>query len=461
MSEPASQITEYFLGIEGEQKGPFSQEEVSAMLIRGEISKDTPLWCAGMSDWIPIGEIERFKIEVEPAVSKIEELQPIQPLEPKQQKKLRTKLTEPLANPSAPSEQASFEPAFSDSVTFKASDSDKKLGNQNFLIGALSLVVVVAIAVYFNFGQKQNSKQETREGAKVSPSQQRAMKLSKLQTEFNKSPTSAITELTSMVKDNPSDNVGLEALETLLSYYRRQQMFSEAGSLLMVAKKPNEALEYFLKDPPNYSKAAEAYEESYKQAKPTERREFLVKEIELLIGRLGNIDKAIERIKVLDKEFPGVPHPFQYYLKTTEQRLSDMFSRVSFYYLELFNSYVLGELSQISFGGKPLIQLTKDKNDKYRIVATQKGGISLRNDPIPNAYFVFWLVNGQWVIVDTNLTKERAAFAVEERKKYEKEVIPPGEMLQNLETVFRTQFPGKGLHELVTPPKRLPLGQAE
>ncbi len=74
---------------------------------------------------------------------------------------------------------------------------------------------------------------------------------------------------------------------------------------------------------------------------------------------------------------------------------------------------------------------------------------------------MFWLVNEQWFIVDTNLTKERARFAKEEQKKHESTVVTASEMLQGLETLFKTQFPGKGLHELVIPPKRQAIGTVE
>jgi hypothetical protein len=67
---------------------------------------------------------------------------------------------------------------------------------------------------------------------------------------------------------------------------------------------------------------------------------------------------------------------------------------------------------------------------------------------------VFWLWNDQWVIVDTNITSERAKFAHEEQKKHTNEVLSDIELLSNLETIFKTKFSGKAVHEAVYLPKR-------
>ncbi len=461
MSEPANNSIEYFLGIEGEQKGPFSKDEIFTMLKNGEISEETPLWCSGMADWSSISNSALFnkeELSLEGTLSQISIVN--ETSKPKSKIPLKASLSQiefssEQEEPQSPNE---YKTVFSEAANFKVPSSNNKITNQ-LLIG---IGVLVAAGVVF-WMQTQNEKQPIvlKQVEKLSPAQSRSLNLSKLQVQFNKDSSNVIPAMLQMIKDNPADNAGLEALETLLSHYRRQQMFSEAGTVLMAAKKPLEALDYFLKDPPDYAQAEKAYEQAASQAKGNNKREFLIKQIDLLIRRLGNTDKAISQIKVLDREFPGVQHPYQYYLKSTEQRIADIFSRISFHYSETINNYISGELAQLQFEGNPLLQIIKNRDDRYRIIATYKGPINLRNDRLPNVFFVFWLVNEQWFIVDTNLTKERARFAKEEQKKHESTVVTASEMLQGLETLFKTQFPGKGLHELVIPPKRQAIGTVE
>ena len=470
MSQPASQTNEFFLGIEGEQKGPFSRDEIFTMLNQGEISVETPIWCVGMTDWTPIGLLDQFKkqetketpqIKEVPRISVVSQRVEVEDVSDPEEKTLVSSV-DVLDDSGEQQDEMStshhFKPVFSNSRLYAQELPNPKSNKQLLMIGgAIIALALVLWIVSFDSGNKQVS----NKAEQLTPEQVRSLALSKLQVEFNKNPEGTVPSLLQMVKENPSDNPGLEALETLLSHYRRQQLFAEAGSVLMVAKKPVEALDYFLKDPPDYSQAERAYEEAYNQAKGDDRRKFILQQIDLLIGRLNNTDKAISRIKVLDKEFPGIPHPYQYYLKSTEDRIADIFSRLSFYYVETLDNYISSELAQIKLSGKPLLSITKTKENKYRIVASYKGPVNLRNDLVPNIFFVFWLDNEQWYIVDTNLTKERVRFAKEEQKRHEANAVSAIEILAGLESHFKTQFPGKGLHELVTPPKRLPIGSVE
>ncbi len=460
MSETAKNQTEYFLGVDGEQKGPYSEAQVVEMLSQGEVNAQTPIWCSGMLDWQELGSLPVFqKTESNPK----ENVRAIRQVS----SSLEESEDEPTASDispksSSPVSQVFKEPPAQESLEFETVFSGEnplggaKEGQQNSkILIAGSLILVLGAGAYF---WTQSQGDQAPVVAQVVPKenklQARSLELSKLQVEFNQDPTKAIPKMLELIKLNPTDNVGLEALEVILSYYRQKQLFSDAADTLMVANRPQEALEYYLKDPPNYSGVEKAYEKAIGLAKPTEKKDLLLKHIEVLISRVGNIPKAITQIQTLEKEFPGTQHPYHYYLKSTDQQIADLFSRISFHFSESLNTFINGELNQVQFENKPLIQVTKDKAGKYRIVASYKGNVVLRNDRIPNVYFVFWFWNDQWSIVDTNITKERAKFAQEDQKKRVNEVLSATELLSSLENIFKTKFPGKGLHEMVTPPKR-------
>jgi|AntRauTorcE11897_2_1112592.scaffolds.fasta_scaffold99110_1 hypothetical protein len=44
----------------GEQKGPISREELSAMKSSGEVITTDLVWKEGMSDWLPLGQVDEF-----------------------------------------------------------------------------------------------------------------------------------------------------------------------------------------------------------------------------------------------------------------------------------------------------------------------------------------------------------------------------------------------------------------
>lgn len=447
MSESAKNQIEYFLGIEGEQKGPYSKDVVLQMLSQGEITEETPIWIQGMSDWTSVGNLDEFKPVPAKPVSENRSLSELATAEQPETRPKKSASFKPM-NPAAP-----FETVFSGEEQFEKSNAKDSI-SRLLAFGVLILLAGAGI-VFMNQSQDPKKPEIAQNPKKPKALQIRTLELSKLQTEFNKDPVAKTPAILELIKANPRDNVGLEALEILLTYYRQQQQFIEAGKALMMANRPAEALEYFLKDPPDFEQAAKAYEGAANSSKGEEKKAYLIKEIDLLIGRLGNLEKANEQIKVLSTEFPGSPHPYQYYLKNTEERIADIFSRISFNFTDTLNSYITAELPQIQFSEKPLVQIIKSKNGTYRIVGSFKGPVNFRNDNLPNIFFVFWWWNEQWTIVDTNLTKERAQFAQQEQKKHSSEVLTANELLRTLESIFKTQYPGKGLHEQVSAPKKV------
>src|SRR3954462_11119965 len=48
---------EWYLVVNGAQAGPFSQDDVQARLRAGQIDRATLVFTAGMSQWMPLGQI--------------------------------------------------------------------------------------------------------------------------------------------------------------------------------------------------------------------------------------------------------------------------------------------------------------------------------------------------------------------------------------------------------------------
>ena len=50
----------WYVGIGGEQKGPFPDDEVKAMILGRELTARNYVWKEGMESWLPVGEVEEF-----------------------------------------------------------------------------------------------------------------------------------------------------------------------------------------------------------------------------------------------------------------------------------------------------------------------------------------------------------------------------------------------------------------
>ena len=462
MTEAAQNQVEYFLGVDGEQKGPFSWDQVFEMLQNQEVSQDTPIWSAGMADWQVIGSLDAFKgpPEKQSAQTVMEPRATVKPQE------LPVSPVRAVLNPSQESSSSDdFEPIFSQEIHFAPPG------------GASSRVkLYVGIAIAFALGggfylwnSFINQIPQASDGTanldassgRNKKAQPRKIELSALMTGFHQKPEESIPKLIEFIKANPKDNESLEALTIILSFYKQKQMNNEAGELLLISQRPKEALEFYLKEPPNYQGLDKSYEMAVTMAAGEEKKSLLLKQIDLEINKLNKLDEALVKIKQLEKEFPGVQHPYLFYFKSVDEKIADLFSRVSFNFSESLNTFIRNELGSITFEKKPIVQILKEKSGSYRISAVYKGNIDLRNDRIPNVFFVFWFWNDQWVIVDTNLTKERSKFAKEDQKRHTSEMYSAPTLLAYLENLFRSNFPGKSLHDSVSVSKPVPTESVE
>lgn len=50
----------WYVGQSGQQKGPFTEEDVRAMLGRGEVSRGDVVWKEGMTEWKPFADVPEF-----------------------------------------------------------------------------------------------------------------------------------------------------------------------------------------------------------------------------------------------------------------------------------------------------------------------------------------------------------------------------------------------------------------
>lgn len=55
--------TEWYIAINSKASGPFAENEIKKLLLEKRITKDTLVWCTGMSDW--------QKIECTPSILKL------------------------------------------------------------------------------------------------------------------------------------------------------------------------------------------------------------------------------------------------------------------------------------------------------------------------------------------------------------------------------------------------------
>jgi hypothetical protein len=63
------------------------------------------------------------------------------------------------------------------------------------------------------------------------------------------------------------------------------------------------------------------------------------------------------------------------------------------------------------------------------------------------------MANGQWYVVDTNLTEERRHWAAGNRQRLQNKVLSASELLAYAQGIFKSQFPDAGFHEKVDPGK--------
>ena len=58
---PPQPSASYHIANNGQQKGPFSTEQLKQLVATGELTPDTHVWKQGMSDWQLANQVEEFR----------------------------------------------------------------------------------------------------------------------------------------------------------------------------------------------------------------------------------------------------------------------------------------------------------------------------------------------------------------------------------------------------------------
>jgi len=461
MAQAASDAQQYFLGLGGEQTGPHSAAEIIEKIRAGQIQTDALVWYEGLSEWQPLQSLspfsEAFAGGTPAAAAPVAAVPNPAPAAaapapaaaaPKKVKApVPSKDTEDYTHVSTFAEGSEAAPVFDaeEGAFFKPFLADeaklKKLAV--VVVVGLGLLIFCVKTLFFNADELPPPVIQT---PKMSS---RAGDLRKALSELLVTPTPSVETLKRLAKEDPNDEIGRSAVNAVVDYYKVHAPV-EAGRLLMQVNRPEEAIKFFMGEPPAYPEAETAFVKAAEATTdPAKKKEYLLKSIELLISPLNNNERAAAQLQVYEKAFPGEPHPYGYYLKSPEDKLKDLFERISFYFVQNLSAFIETELPKINLMSKPVVELRKEADGKYRVVGSYSGEITLNQDRLKKIFFQFWLSNNQWVLVDTNLTSERRKFTQLEREKQKSNSLGAPEMLKGLEKMFRDQFPKKSLHEQV------------
>jgi uncharacterized membrane protein YhaH (DUF805 family) len=67
---------DYFLYLNGEQSGPYSESQLVSLVISQQLERDTLAWCEGMAEWLPLDAVIPLSPNAKPAnTSSIEAVQ--------------------------------------------------------------------------------------------------------------------------------------------------------------------------------------------------------------------------------------------------------------------------------------------------------------------------------------------------------------------------------------------------
>src|SRR5262249_6023057 len=133
-------------------------------------------------------------------------------------------------------------------------------------------------------GSAKNRLADRRKASAEVDEERRAADFRKAQAELLLSPETSLATLRRIISKDSTDKVGRDAVDVVVTYYKQTQRPADAGRLLMEAKRPAEASKFFLSDPPSYSEAETALYAAYQSSKEPTRRDFIMKDIELLLG---------------------------------------------------------------------------------------------------------------------------------------------------------------------------------
>ncbi len=412
----------FFLGIGGQQSGPYSEQDVLDKITAGEARPDTLVWYEGLGEWQRVDTIAYF------------------------QKAFQKDAGGDAAGPKRTSGDEPLRPVFSsnEAVFFR-----RRGPRPQVLAIGLVLVGVAAAAAWY-LTDEESSMQLPRDTAFTrSAPTSRPARLAKADSDYLLNPVVIPDEFMKLIQEDGSDEVAKKAASQLETIYRKKRRFRELGDLYLAMGRPWDAVQPYVEEN-NYPAAERAAYQAFEKSTDAQvRQKMLVKSIELLTGPMRNADLALPRIQMLEKTFPSSPHPYGYYTLSKEKKLADVFERTSFFFVESLIAHMKSDFPQVRLAGRPVVSVFKEGANHYRVAGTYKGDVNLSTDRLKNIRFEYWLVSNDWTLVSTNITAERQAWAKNNRGRQRESTISGEQLLAYFEGVMRAQFPKLGLHEKI------------
>jgi len=437
----------FYLGIEGEQSGPFSKEELISLIQQGLISKESLVWWEGQADWVELTKCAHFS-----------NLFKAMPSAPKQSP-APGKLSAAFSAPSQKSTQsgntwiATYLPQ-GEELAPVYDREQSTFAPPHFLskrASHLAILVLVSGFLIWGFLELTSPSQKAvapkKMPVRASNRELRRKKLSEASSSLLLKPDQSLADLKQLVEQNKTDPEGLEAAEVLLNYYRQNKQIEPAAALLLNLDRPEDAAKLLLSEPRLAKEAEKALFLSFKKTTGKTSADYLIEDINLILKSLNEPQLAKERILLLEKTFPALNHPFSYYLLSPDQRIKSIFTRISFKLVDGLASHMADEFPQLALATRPIVEVKRTPSGSFRIVGRYSGDLALKTDRLKGIYFLYWLVDTQWILVDTNLTSDRQNFASATRRKYESSMLTSSQMLTFLENEFKKTYPNQGLHE--------------
>ena len=428
-------VSKFFLGIGGQQSGPFTEDEIKAKITSREAPGDSLVWFEGLADWQRLDSLAFFKDAFEAKSSHPEPEPPAAPL-----------VEAPTTRP-APKEEF-LRPVFSpkEAVFFRPKGPRPEL-----VVGAVVALLLGGGLFWYLGSQEENTKIDPLAQVPKNDPKSRPGRLKKAESDFLLNPSTLPADFLALVQENPNDESGKRALALLESTYTKRKNFRELGSLYQAAGRPWDAVGPFTEGK-FFNEAEQAALQAFeKSSDVATRKSNLIKAIQLLTGPLHNTAEAVQKIQAFEKAFPQEPHPFSYYMLPTDKKIADLFGRTSYFFVEHLLQHVKAEFPELKLAARPMVAIAKQGQDRYQIVGSNQGEVLLNHDRLKDIRFEYWLVGNEWMLVGTNVTAERKAWARKAREHLKDPSVTSAQMLNYLESVIHNQFPQLGIHEKINP----------
>ena len=249
-SDQDSQIA-YFLGIEGEQTGPFSEKDLAGKIQQGQLSPEVLVWWEGQSDWIRISDVPLFKGYFE---SKDQPSKPPVPNTSPSIAKKNFEFEEYTVGGSHPSLDWVATFAQPGKEPMPVYDSKEGYFKHEKTIPIKVAAVAIAVSI-IGFGGlvvwRLTAPKAAPKTAKnqVPPKEQELQRrrsiLAQTRSSLLLDPSKSTQQLNDLINQNAKDEVGKEAAETLLNYYRQNKQIERTGDLLLKMEQQDFIIVYF------------------------------------------------------------------------------------------------------------------------------------------------------------------------------------------------------------------------